>query len=247
MSSFADRSQKRVSLYHGPDDAARGLAPGGRLPSDRVSGTTGVCRPTDRGGAIAVASGGSLPLVEEITPWPQPEEVLLRMAGRPYCLFLDTAMAHPTLGRYSFLAADPFEFVQVAADGSDALGAWIGVCVVLRRPALPACRRFRAGPRACSATTWDAVWSGCRRRNATSSACRPWRSDSTTWWWRWTTWPAGRGSSRKDSRKSSLRTAAAAPRNGWPRCASGLPERPRLRSRGGGLGASPPPPQWRGV
>ncbi len=43
------------------------------------------------------------------------------MAGLPHCLFLDSAMVHPTLGRYSFLAADPFDFVQVPADGSDGL------------------------------------------------------------------------------------------------------------------------------
>jgi para-aminobenzoate synthetase component 1 len=62
-----------------------------------------------------------VPLVEEIAPAPQAEEMFLRMAGRPHCLFLDSAMAHPTLGRYSFLAADPFDFVQFPADGSDAL------------------------------------------------------------------------------------------------------------------------------
>jgi para-aminobenzoate synthetase component 1 len=59
--------------------------------------------------------------VEEIAPWPQPEEALLRLAGRPHCLFLDSAMVHPTLGRYSLLAADPFDFVQFPANGSDAL------------------------------------------------------------------------------------------------------------------------------
>ena len=32
-------------------------------------------------------------------------------------------MRHPSLGRYSFLTADPFDFIEVAADGSDALAA----------------------------------------------------------------------------------------------------------------------------
>ncbi len=63
----------------------------------------------------------SLPLVEEIERTPGAEELFRRMAGLPHCLFLDSAMVHPTLGRYSFLAADPFDFVQVPADGSDAL------------------------------------------------------------------------------------------------------------------------------
>jgi len=60
-------------------------------------------------------------LVEELAGRPPDEELFRRMAGLPHCLFLDSAMVHPTLGRYSFLAADPFDFVQVPADGSDAL------------------------------------------------------------------------------------------------------------------------------
>jgi para-aminobenzoate synthetase component 1 len=39
----------------------------------------------------------------------------------PHCLFLDSAQRLPELGRYSFLAADPFEFVRVPADGTDGL------------------------------------------------------------------------------------------------------------------------------
>jgi para-aminobenzoate synthetase component 1 len=62
-----------------------------------------------------------LPLVEELTPAPEPEDVFLRLARLPHCLFLDSALGHPELGRCSFLAADPFDFVQLPADGSDAL------------------------------------------------------------------------------------------------------------------------------
>jgi para-aminobenzoate synthetase component I len=63
-----------------------------------------------------------LPLVEELLPAPRSEDAFLRMACLPHCLFLDSAMTHPTLGRYSFLTADPFDFVRIPADGSDALG-----------------------------------------------------------------------------------------------------------------------------
>ena len=62
-----------------------------------------------------------LPLVEELLPAPDAEDVFVRMAGLPHCLFLDSAMTHPTLGRYSFVAADPFDFLEIPADGSDAL------------------------------------------------------------------------------------------------------------------------------
>jgi len=68
----------------------------------------------------------ALPLVEELTPLPEPEAAFRRLAGRPHCLFLDSAMQDPVLGRYSFLAADPFDFIEGPTDGSIGLGelAW---------------------------------------------------------------------------------------------------------------------------
>ncbi len=45
----------------------------------------------------------------------------MRLAGRRHALFLDSALRDPELGRYSFLAADPFDFLMVPADGTDAL------------------------------------------------------------------------------------------------------------------------------
>jgi para-aminobenzoate synthetase component 1 len=68
-----------------------------------------------------VNTSDCLPLVEELVPAPESEEAFVRLAGLPHCLFLDSALRHPTLGRYSFLAADPFDFVCFPADGSDAL------------------------------------------------------------------------------------------------------------------------------
>jgi para-aminobenzoate synthetase component 1 len=51
-------------------------------------------------------------LVEELVPAPDPWDVLQRLAGLPRPLFLDSALAHPLLGRYSFVAADPFEWLS---------------------------------------------------------------------------------------------------------------------------------------
>ncbi len=62
-----------------------------------------------------------LPVVEELTPLPEPEAVFVRLAGWPHCLFLDSAMQDPMLGRYSFLAADPFDYVECSGDGTDPL------------------------------------------------------------------------------------------------------------------------------
>src|SRR6266568_752670 len=50
----------------------------------------------------------SLPLVEELSPSLTPWEVCRRLAHHPYLIFLDSAFDHPSLGRYSFVAADPF-------------------------------------------------------------------------------------------------------------------------------------------
>jgi para-aminobenzoate synthetase component 1 len=68
-----------------------------------------------------VSSEALFPIVEE---WESPlpaADALERLAALPHVLFLDSAMPHPTLGRYSFLTADPFDYLQLPADGSDGL------------------------------------------------------------------------------------------------------------------------------
>lgn len=62
-----------------------------------------------------------LPLVHEIRPLPDAEEAFLRLARLPHCVYFDSARREPVLGRYSFLAADPFEYFELAADGRDGL------------------------------------------------------------------------------------------------------------------------------
>jgi para-aminobenzoate synthetase component I len=59
------------------------------------------------------------PLVEDVPP-PESEAAFAAFSRLPHCLFLDSALRHARLGRFSFLAADPFEYFEVAADGSDA-------------------------------------------------------------------------------------------------------------------------------
>jgi para-aminobenzoate synthetase component 1 len=55
------------------------------------------------------------PLVEEWTPWLDPWDVCQRLAHLPHLLFFDSAAAHPTLGRYSFVAAEPFDWLRARA------------------------------------------------------------------------------------------------------------------------------------
>jgi para-aminobenzoate synthetase component 1 len=63
-----------------------------------------------------------LPLVTELHPVPDVESALLRLATKPHCLLLDSALRDPQLGRYSFLAADPFEWFTATAGDGDVLG-----------------------------------------------------------------------------------------------------------------------------
>jgi para-aminobenzoate synthetase component I len=97
---------------------------------------------------MAPDEGPTPPLVEELLPAPDPEEVFLRLAARPHCLFLDSAMREPCLGRYSSVAADPFEFWRIAADGSDALAVLakrVGQFHAERLPELPPFQGGAAG------------------------------------------------------------------------------------------------------
>lgn len=64
----------------------------------------------------------NLPLVTELLPAPNPETAFRQLGRHPHCIFLDSAMRHEALGRFSFIACDPFEFISVPADGSDGLG-----------------------------------------------------------------------------------------------------------------------------
>jgi para-aminobenzoate synthetase component 1 len=52
-----------------------------------------------------------LPLVEELAPTPDAWQMFRCLAGVPHVLFLDSALRHPGLGRYSFLTADPYEWL----------------------------------------------------------------------------------------------------------------------------------------
>lgn len=61
------------------------------------------------------------PYIIELPDVPDVERAFLALHDRPHTLFLDSAQRHPQLGRYSFLAADPFEYFEVPADDQDAL------------------------------------------------------------------------------------------------------------------------------
>jgi para-aminobenzoate synthetase component 1 len=61
--------------------------------------------------SLDAARESFVPLVEELTPTPEPWDVARRLAHLNRLLFLDSAQTHPGFGRYSFVTADPFEWL----------------------------------------------------------------------------------------------------------------------------------------
>jgi para-aminobenzoate synthetase component 1 len=59
----------------------------------------------------------AVPLVEELAPAPDPWDAVRRLAHLPHLLFLDSAATDSPFGRYSFVTADPFDWLQ--SRGSD--------------------------------------------------------------------------------------------------------------------------------
>src|SRR5436309_12950083 len=66
-------------------------------------------------------SAASTLVVEELRPCPDSWDVAQRLAALPHLLFLDSASGHPTLGRYSFVTADPAEWLW-------SRGNWVWSC-----------------------------------------------------------------------------------------------------------------------
>ncbi len=66
----------------------------------------------------------TLPLVQRLEPALEPVDVFRRLASLPHVVFFDSAMRRPQLGRYSFVAADPVEWLQAPADGTAGL-TWL--------------------------------------------------------------------------------------------------------------------------
>ena len=100
----------------------------------------------DDGGAVTTPeSDTQLPLVERLDPSLDAVEVFLRLSALPHVVFFDSAMRHPELGRYSFIAADPVEWLEVPADGSDAFSLINAKSSILSNDTLPNLPPFQGG------------------------------------------------------------------------------------------------------
>jgi len=85
----------------------------------------------------------ALPIVEALAPPPDPAECCERLAGLPYRLFLDSAL-HGSLGRYSFLTADPVAIVRSKGPRTEVLDRLTGHERVVPGDALDAVRELLA-------------------------------------------------------------------------------------------------------
>ncbi len=59
------------------------------------------------------------PLVEELAPAPDPWDAARRLAHLPHLLFLDSAARDSPFGRYSFVTADPFDWLSTRGPDDD--------------------------------------------------------------------------------------------------------------------------------
>ena len=89
-----------------------------------------------------------LPYVVELKPPPDVESALINLSARPASLLLDSSMRDSRLGRYSFLTADPFDFVCFpvdAAGGLELVQSRLQVWRAAARPDLPPFQGGAAG------------------------------------------------------------------------------------------------------
>ncbi|MCS7306580.1 MAG: anthranilate synthase component I family protein [Thermoguttaceae bacterium] len=85
------------------------------------------------------------PVVELLSPQWTPEKVFRRLVELPHCLFLDSAVQHSHLGRYSFVAADPFEYLEVEEGGRDGLAELAARLESFATPPAPDLPPFQGG------------------------------------------------------------------------------------------------------
>jgi para-aminobenzoate synthetase component 1 len=99
--------------------------------------------------AVPVPTPPGGPLAVELIPAPDPWAVARRLAHLPHLLFLDSSETHPDRGRYSYVSADPVEWID-SPDGRSIDGVryglgypWMGFTRVLNEshrlsnPSLP--------------------------------------------------------------------------------------------------------------
>lgn len=96
-------------------------------------------------GNSAAAQDTIEPVVRALQSGISPLDVFRAFRSLPYVAFFDSAMPHATLGRYSFVAADPFDWIAVPADGSCALNVLAERLVPFATPTIEGLPPFQGG------------------------------------------------------------------------------------------------------
>ncbi len=87
----------------------------------------------------------SLPLVRELTPSPAPEEVFRRLSSMPGCVLFDTAKPGADTGRYSYVAASPFQRVVAEQGELQPLASLAAALKLYRAKSIEALPPFQGG------------------------------------------------------------------------------------------------------
>jgi para-aminobenzoate synthetase component 1 len=87
----------------------------------------------------------ALPLISALDSATDSVQAFKRLRHLPHCLFLDSAMQHRQLGRYSFVAADPFDYLTFACDGSDGLASLSTKLAAFGAKTIPQLPPFQGG------------------------------------------------------------------------------------------------------
>jgi para-aminobenzoate synthetase component 1 len=106
------------------------------------------------------------PLVQELSPAPDPLEALRRFVDLPGVLLFDSVQRHPTLGRFSYLTADPFHWqeVDVPRFGEDPLVPLRGAMSDFAAPSVEGLPPFQGGAAGMLGYEIGGVWERLRGR-----------------------------------------------------------------------------------
>lgn len=84
--------------------------------------TDNACRPRrEMPTAETYVPSNAPPLAVELDRSLRPEDAFAALAGLPHVVFFDSAMRLKKLGRYSYVAADPFDWITIETDGRAAI------------------------------------------------------------------------------------------------------------------------------
>lgn len=86
-----------------------------------------------------------LPLVRELPSVPDVELALVRLSRLPHVVLLDSAAQDDRLGRYSFIAADPFEFLSAQAEQRPGVGVLSAKMAPFVQDTMPDLPPFQGG------------------------------------------------------------------------------------------------------